>query len=726
MAAWLDDSHLSFLIADSLLNAIGVPELQRVRRHIMDVLDELHGYNDQTEMIRSGGAAEGIHIRGSDVDLMYVDKRTKVVTEIPKDYGNDLQMPIVRLIRSPDMPPGYVKLIVLTPHTPWAHVRECTQQVSCDYFLSSQAYLAWHQKRNESGVRHGPCVMQTTQFGLDHDMAFCLEFKSWPESANEWIQRRRSYGWPSKELISEIKSKGCHLMAIGSKKLNVGKSFSRSNEDDPMWIEDPFQWRMSFSLAEKKLVYEFNNTQFLTYGILKLLNQELFSQDPFVKNCLCSYFLKTALFWTIEETPSDYWKPERLIFCVDICLQRLIEWMNNGFSPNYFIRESNMFLGKVQEWELGYTAMKLSGIYKEGWRCILRCPSLSHLKQSLEKARLLITPFSYPISNPEEDFRMLKTSVNIRNMEKTQIEENQDFAMFAEIISMSNKCSSVGVLEEELKNSLGLEIHGNLVKFDLEILRLRRFHNLCQLALVYLNICLTQQRSRCRYKYLRRAFCYLHLVRFADISRGNLTLATAYYCLGRFESAIRYIKEYHGILEKNLGCINISARHSGSFTDPQYRTNFCGRGWSAMDKMSIAVSYDFTVYQQMPLIPLEISLEAVMMRKPEYLLSIPPKPYSVFLEILCYFYLGNLEQVNNLSVTLGGMLCQMHQDDIYLVYLMLAVTSMKLGKYEEAMRCYCLAHKSKTRLIMIHSESPEWQSRTSVLFYIAQLLRSLI
>lgn len=75
-------------------------------------------------------------------------------------------------------------------------------------------------------------------------------------------------------------------MAIGSKKLNVGKSFSRSNEDDPMWIEDPFQWRMSFSLAEKKLVYEFNNTQFLTYGILKLLNQELFSQDPFVHTFL--------------------------------------------------------------------------------------------------------------------------------------------------------------------------------------------------------------------------------------------------------------------------------------------------------------------------------------------------------------------------------------------------------------------------------------------------------
>lgn len=87
---------------------------------------------------------------------------------------------------------------------------------------------------------------------------------------------------------------------------------------------------------------------------------------------------------------------------------------------------------------------------------------------------------------------MLNSSVNIGNMEKTQIEGNQDFAMFAEIISISNKFSSVDVLEQELKNSLGLEIYGNLDKFDLEILRLRRFHNLCQVALVYLNISLTQ------------------------------------------------------------------------------------------------------------------------------------------------------------------------------------------------------------------------------------------
>ena len=92
----------------------------------MDVLDKLHRHNDQMEVIRSGGAAEGFRMRGSDVDQMYVDKKTKVVTEIPKDVGKNFQISVVRLTRPPDVPPGYIKLIVLTPNTPWAHIRECT------------------------------------------------------------------------------------------------------------------------------------------------------------------------------------------------------------------------------------------------------------------------------------------------------------------------------------------------------------------------------------------------------------------------------------------------------------------------------------------------------------------------------------------------------------------------------------------------------------------------
>lgn len=242
-----------------------------------------------------------------------------------------------------------------------------------------------------------------------------------------------------------------------------------------MWIRDPLQWRLSFSLAEKEFVYSFNNTQFLVYGIFKLLNLEVFSQDLTVKDCICSYFLKTVLFWTIKETPSDYWKPERLVLCVDICFQRLIEWTRNGFCPNYFVRENNMLMGKVEEWQLDYIAVKLSELHNEGWRCLLRCHSLQHLKRALENVRLKYTSTtsSFFISNPEEDFKCLRSS--IRSEDKLQVEAYMyvDCVLFSEILTRKPKLPNEVVLETELRKSLTLEIQRKFDALDLGILRLR-------------------------------------------------------------------------------------------------------------------------------------------------------------------------------------------------------------------------------------------------------------
>lgn len=101
----------------------------------------------------------------------------------------------------------------------------------------------------------------------------------------------------------------------------------------------------------------------------------------------------------------------------------------------------------------------------------------------------------------------------------------------------------------------------------------------------------------------------LALVRFSDISRGNLTLATAFYCIGRFESALEYIKDYDDINGEGLGRVYIPFGSGNVYNDPNYHKHFCGRGLSIMEKMSLAVSYDFVVHRSMPLIPIEIALE---------------------------------------------------------------------------------------------------------------------
>lgn len=717
-AMWLDDPHLSGLIADILLCTIGDPNLQRMERHVLDVLDQVDYQPDDTELIRAGGCAEGISVNGADVDQMYVDKRTKVVV---KDSENiQIYMAVVKMIKNPEDPAGYVRLLVLTPHSPLEHIKKSTKMVSGEYYLSSETFVKLFKRSFPDGILHGPCVMESAN-GTEQDRAFCLEYKDWPSYANEWIRRERSFGWPSVQLISKIKSQGCHLMATGSKQLTAD-----SNSDgmkSSIWRADPLQWRISFSVAEKRLIYAFNNTQFLTYGILKLLNQEVFSQDQIIKDCICSYFLKTLVFWTIEETPSDYWKPERFVFCVDLCFQRLIEWTRNGFCPNYFIRENNMFLGKVEEWQLEYAASKLYELHNEGWRCLLRCHSLNHLKKALEGARQNIKCNLYNKLGLEDDFRILRSTA--RNVDETKVEARIDAVLFSKILSRVPKFTTKHVLESELRNSLALEFQEKFDTLDMEILRLRRFHNLCQLALVYFKMSLTEKTTRRRYVYIRKAFCYLHLVRLSDISRGNLTLATAYFWLGRFDLALKYIKKYDDILEEGLGCIHFTSHFGDNYTDFRYHLHFCGHGLRITEKLPRAVSYGFAVYRSMPLIPNEIALEAVMMRDTDLCLFILPEIYSAFLKILCFTEMGNLKMATRVSIQMNDILqCTADNKSRYLNYIMLAVTFGKLGNYEEALRCYCLAHIYKRRLVLHSSDIPEWQ--TSVLFYIAQMFQSLM
>lgn len=82
--------------------------------------------------------------------------------------------------------------------------------------------------------------------------------------------------------------------------------------------------------------------------------------------------------------------------------------------------------------------------------------------------------------------------------------------------------------------------------------------------------------------------------------------------------------------------------------------------------------------------------------------------------------------VGQLAEKLEDALNQTEKEDLYLNYIMLAVASVKLGNFEKALRYYCLAHIHKKRLVLYNFERPEWQTKTSILFYIAQLLRSLM
>lgn len=126
---------------------------------------------------------------------------------------------------------------------------------------------------------HGPCQMVKED---QIDIVRCFRCKEWVSIALPWIQRSRGT-WPSSELIKDITHYGVLFVPVGCK--------TSTNED--------IEWRISFSMAETQLVHSFTHTQILCYAMLKTIVSDIGKKRH--GELICSYFIKTIMFWISEE-----------------------------------------------------------------------------------------------------------------------------------------------------------------------------------------------------------------------------------------------------------------------------------------------------------------------------------------------------------------------------------------------------------------------------------------
>jgi hypothetical protein len=226
------------------------------------------------------------------------------------------------------------------------------------------------------------------------DLALCFHSRHWPLPALPWVDRCLTRAWPSRNVLQTIIDGGCDLVPIASRLTN-------ENPD--------FEWRISFSQTEQKLVYSMNHCQFLCYGIMKIILKEVICDE-----LLCSYFMKTILFWRIQEHSSTPWMPSTLVQQVWFCFKSLMKCIYTGYLPNFFIPENNMFAGKVVGAQQMSLYQKLETFYEKG---------VAFLLHSLTLREILIPAFSDPhfVMPTEESY--LKSEIDI------------DMAFFVEIES---------------------------------------------------------------------------------------------------------------------------------------------------------------------------------------------------------------------------------------------------------------------------------------------------
>ena len=100
----------------------------------------------------------------------------------------------------------------------------------------------------------------------------------------------------------------------------------------------------SFSIAERILVWSFNHTQFQCYAVMKLILKEFVKVrcTQRHKGVLCSYFIKTFLFWMYEATNPSFWETAKLQECLTYLFIEFYTCIENGLLRHYFIPRFNL------------------------------------------------------------------------------------------------------------------------------------------------------------------------------------------------------------------------------------------------------------------------------------------------------------------------------------------------------------------------------------------------
>nr|XP_034322894.1 uncharacterized protein LOC117688740 [Crassostrea gigas] len=371
------DHYLSESVYVGMCHKIGTPQQVASRRERCDngelMANQLMKNQLKIRVMVSGSLKEGLRLPGSDIDIMFLPSDFRVLWNFSqfefRTFGT--QIPVIS--DCSESPPGFtllrlpIEILPLIKIPSETYIDDAIQYVmeACVWhngkvLLSSSKYREVRKKISFPGSStHGPCNTGTLGSGLEYDEVYCFISKFWPPSAFSWIDRCQV--WPQPHVVNDIVRSGCHFVAIGHK---LGKQVDN-------------EWRISFTQAEYKLVYSMNHSQFLTYGMLKLFLKEIINNGVRDEDkLLCSYHMKTAVFWAIQQNTLPYWCPENLLVGFWVCFKLLLKWVYEGVCPNFFIPQNNMFLNNIFGEAQKRLFMRLYGLYEKGVALLLCSSSM--------------------------------------------------------------------------------------------------------------------------------------------------------------------------------------------------------------------------------------------------------------------------------------------------------------------------------------------------------------
>lgn len=350
-----------------MVDIVGTSHIVANRREIMSMTEVLNRsaikYDVPFRIATSGSMGEGFRFEESDMDVMEYPDGFQVIWDHSQNQHKSFSEGEIFVFDGSHSPPGYGLLQILSPEE-----LNSSKLLFVKYgnsYLSSTFWKKTFLNPILGSRIHGPCISSNLEC-LDFDYAECLISRCWPPMASTFLSRCQL--WPNPQTLQDIVNKECHLVPIGHKLGN--------HEEE--------EWMISFSLAEKALVYSMNHSQFLLYGLMKLFLKEIINKGlDEEEEILCSYHIKTAIFWTLLQGSSLECCQRKFLKCFWVCFKLVTKWVYEGVCPNFFIPENNMLLTKCHGSAQRKLFCRLNAIYDVGPTCILNWLSMQDRSPSL-------------------------------------------------------------------------------------------------------------------------------------------------------------------------------------------------------------------------------------------------------------------------------------------------------------------------------------------------------
>ncbi|XP_061194427.1 uncharacterized protein LOC133202600 [Saccostrea echinata] len=589
--------RISDVVYVAMCDIVGTPTLVAIRREVPDIAEIIRTPTEESmgERIRLGGSRrEGFGSVASDVDCMRWRTDHHVICELNHANKYHSEKCTLILMECSKESPGHTMLQLLTP-TNNDSVRQSCIRICDGLYISSALYRENTMALfRHNSTQHGPCA-SGKDGETEYDIAHCFACKQWPSIATSFTLRCQSKRWPPNHVLGDIITLGCHVVPIGLK---------GSPKED-------FEWRISFSLAEQKLIHCMNHTQFMCYGLLKVFLKEVLTvEDTSGKPLLCSYFMKTILFWVIQNNTVKDWSPSSLLSGFWSCFKFLLSCVCHGYLQNFFITENNLFISKVFGHPQQLLYERLLEMYNLGIACLSHCHSI---RDMLTRA---ICKRQYVLSTTESD---IIPEINIDCELFDELDSNDILAM-----PFSNAGHCFTTLRSTVKYlhapNLNARQRATLRKYISTILRCTVFHlykssnninNKSRLRII--NACLKMLKISAKMGFISDKIYFALLLH----SVGNNMNAIKY--LGTIKEMI--IQPY--IVYDRIVHINCYNEEMG--------------GLPLIERMRKAVAVD-------------IDLRMIMIKELEFEFSLAARnfidvpPYVMILMLLVLCYRGNLQK----------------------------------------------------------------------------------